>query len=230
MIAGAHAAIIECHWTSLQSFELLQRLPMSAIPFVPVDADSFSSAGRSKIFSFSLDVNMNAAKKETTHMSNLIVVGFENETDAFQMRGELAKMQTRYLIDMEDAVVVTRDTKGKVQLHQTANLTASGAVSGAFWGSLIGLLFFNPILGVAVGTGTGALTGALADIGINDHFMKDLGATIRPGTSALFVLVRKSTPDKVLQGLQSFSGKCRILQTSLTKDREDELRRALEAH
>jgi uncharacterized membrane protein len=161
-------------------------------------------------------------------MSNLIVVGFHNEADAFAMRGALAKLQAQYLIEMEDAVVVTRDPKGKVQLHQAVNLTATGAVSGAFWGTLIGMLFLNPLLGAAAGAGSGALSGKFADIGINDQFMKDLGATITPGSSALFVLVRKSTPDKVLEGLKAFVGKGRVLQTSLTKDKEEELRKFIE--
>ena len=162
-------------------------------------------------------------------MSNLIVIGFNNEIDAFEMRTALARMQAQYLIEMEDAVVVTRDAKGKAQLHQSMNLTAAGALSGAFWGTLIGMLFLNPLLGAAVGAGSGALSGKLADIGINDQFMKDLGATLTPGTSALFVLVRKSTPDKVLEGLKAFAGKGRVLQTSLTKDREEELRKFMEA-
>ena len=161
-------------------------------------------------------------------MSNLIVIGFHNEADAFQMRAELAKLQSQYLIEMEDAVVVTRDAKGKVQLHQSMNLTAAGAVGGAFWGTLIGLLFLNPLLGAAIGAGSGALSGKLSDIGVNDKFMKELGATLTPGSSALFVLVRKSTPDKVLEALKPFAGKGRIIQTSLTKDKEDELRSFIE--
>lgn len=161
-------------------------------------------------------------------MSNLIVIGFHNEADAFEMRAALAKLQAQYLIEMEDAVVVTRDAKGKVQLHQTVNLTATGAVSGAFWGTLIGMLFLNPLLGAAVGAGSGALSGKLADLGINDQFMKDLGATLTSGSSALFVLVRKSTPDKVLEALKPFAGKGRVLQTSLTRDKEEELRAFLE--
>jgi len=161
--------------------------------------------------------------------NNLIVIGFNNEADAFEMRAALAKLQTQYLIEMADAVVVTRDAKGDVQLHQAINLTAAGAVSGGFWGMLIGMIFLNPLLGAAVGAGSGALSGKLSDIGINDQFMKDLGATITPGTSALFVLVRKATPDKVLDGLKPFAGKGRILQTSLTKDKEDELRAFIEA-
>ena len=161
-------------------------------------------------------------------MSNLIVVAFNNPADAFEMRGALAKMQAEYLIEMEDAVVVTRDDKGAVQLHQAVNLTAAGAMSGAFWGTLIGLLFLNPLLGAAVGAGSGALSGKLADIGINDQFMRDLGATLTPDNAALFVLVRKSTPDKVLEGLKPFAGKGRLMQTSLTKDKEDELRKFVE--
>ncbi len=161
-------------------------------------------------------------------MSNLIVVGFDNEADAFAMRAALAKMQSEYLIEMEDAVVVTHDAAGKVHLHQAVNLTAVGAVRGAFWGTLIGFLFMNPLLGAAVGAGSGALSGSLADIGVNDQFMKDLGATLKPGTSALFILVRNSTPDKVLEGLKPFAGKGRVLQTSLTHDQEETLKKVIE--
>jgi uncharacterized membrane protein len=161
-------------------------------------------------------------------MSNLVVIGFPNEADAFAMRAELAKLQAQYLIEMEDAVVVTRDAKGKVQLHQALNLTAAGAVSGAFWGTLIGMLFLNPLLGTAIGAGSGALSGKLSDIGINDQFMKTLGATLGEGSSALFVLVRKSTPDKVIEGLKPFAGKGKVIQTSLTKDKEEELRAFIE--
>ncbi|MBT8365510.1 MAG: DUF1269 domain-containing protein [Deltaproteobacteria bacterium] len=159
-------------------------------------------------------------------MSNLVVIGFEDEHTAFAMRAELGKMQKEYLIDMEDVVVVTKDDKDKVKLHQAVNLTATGAVGGTFWGMLIGMLFLNPLLGAAVGAGAGAISGKLSDIGVDDNFMKKLGETFTPGTSALFVLVRKATPDKVLEGLQGFKGK--VIQTSLTKDKEDELRKVLE--
>ena len=158
-------------------------------------------------------------------MSDLIVIGFDDEHTAFEMRAALAKMQKEYLIDMEDVVVVTKDDKGKVKLHQAVNLTAAGAVGGTFWGTLIGLIFLNPLLGAAIGAGAGAVSGALADIGISDKFMKELGETLTEGTSALFILVRKVTPDKVLEELKGFKG--RIIQTSLTKDKEEELQKAL---
>ena len=161
-------------------------------------------------------------------MSDLIVIAFQDEQTAFALRAELATMQKEYLIDMEDVVVVTKDDKGKVKLHQAQSLTALGAVSGGFWGMLIGLIFLNPLLGAAVGAGAGAVSGALTDIGVDDKMMKELAASFKPGCSAVFVLVRKATGDKVLEGLKEFTGKGKVLQTSLAKDKEDELRAVIE--
>ncbi len=144
-------------------------------------------------------------------MSDLIVVAFDDEATAFELRAALVKLQKEYLIEMEDAVVVTKSADGKVALHQAVNLTATGAVGGGMWGALIGLLFLNPLLGAAVGAGAGAISGKLTDIGINDQFMKDLGATLTNGGAAVCVLVRKVTGDKVLEGLASFKHKGRVL-------------------
>ena len=100
-------------------------------------------------------------------------------------------------------------------------------MSGGFWGSLIGLMFLNPLLGLAVGATAGAVSGALNDVGIDDNFMKELAAEMTPGSSALFVLVRKSTPDKVLEELKGTGGK--ILKTSLSHEDEAKLQLALSA-
>lgn len=162
-------------------------------------------------------------------MSDLVVVSFPNQELAFELRAELAKMQKAYLIDIEDIVVAIRDEKGKVKLHQAVNLTSAGAVGGGFWGMLIGLLFLNPLLGAAIGAGAGALSGRFTDIGINDEFMKELAEHFQPGCAAVFILVRKVTADKVLEGLSEFRGKGKVLQTSLEKDREETLREFLES-
>jgi len=160
-------------------------------------------------------------------MSTLAVIGYDDAFKAEEVRLQLLKMQKEYLIDMEDAVVAVKDQKGKVRLHQAVNLTAAGAVSGGFWGSLIGLIFLNPLLGLAVGASAGAVSGALTDVGLDDKFMKQLAATMNPGTSVLFVLVRHATPDKVLQELQGTGGK--VLKTSLSHDDEAKLQAALSA-
>ena len=160
-------------------------------------------------------------------MSTLVVIGYKDLYQAEEVRLKLWKLQKDYLIDLEDAVVATKDQDGKVKLHQAVNLTATGALSGGFWGSLIGLIFLNPLLGLAMGAAAGAASGALTDVGIDDKFMKDLAATMQPGSSALFVLARKSTPDKVLEEIKGTGGT--ILQTSLSHDDEAKLQAALSA-
>jgi uncharacterized membrane protein len=137
------------------------------------------------------------------------------------------KMQKDYLIDLADAVVAVKDQQGKVRLHQAVNLTAAGAVGGGFWGSLIGLMFLNPLLGMAVGAAAGAISGALTDLGIDDKFMKELAETMKPNSSTLFVLVRKATPDKVLDEIKGTGGK--VLRTSLSHEDEAKLQAALSA-
>jgi uncharacterized membrane protein len=144
------------------------------------------------------------------------------------MRAKLAKLQKEYLIELEDAVVVTRDQKGKTKLDQAVNLTSTGAVGGGFWGLLIGMIFLNPLLGALLGAGAGALSGKLSDIGLNDRMLKEVGASFKPGTSGLFVLIRRATVDKVLDGLKEFTGKGKVFQTSLNKDDENALREVLE--
>ena len=162
-------------------------------------------------------------------MADLIVVGFDDEATAFELRAALVKMQKEYLIEMEDAVVVTKSAEGKVALHQAVNLTAVGAAGGTFWGLLVGMLFLNPLLGAAVGAGTGALSGKLSDIGIDDNVMKDIGATLTDGGAAVCVLVRKMTGDKVLAGLTEFQSKGRVMQTSLSTEQEAQLKALLDA-
>jgi uncharacterized membrane protein len=160
-------------------------------------------------------------------MSNLVVIGYEDQFKAEEVRLMLWKMQKEYLIDLEDAVVAVKDDKGNVKLHQAVNLTTAGALGGGFWGTLIGLIFLNPLLGLAVGATAGAVSGALTDVGINDNFMKELAATMREGTSVLFILVRRATPDKVLEELKGTGGK--VLKTSLSHDDESKLQEALNA-
>ena len=158
-------------------------------------------------------------------MSDLIAIAYDDEYKAEQVRLDLVKMQKEHLIELEDAAVVVKDKDGKVKLKQAVNLTAAGAVTGSFWGLLIGTLFFSPLAGLALGAAGGALSGALSDIGVDDNFMKELGETLTPSTSALFVLVRKVTPDKVLEEIAPYGGK--VLRTSLTKDEEAQLQEVL---
>ncbi|MDE6734566.1 MAG: DUF1269 domain-containing protein, partial [Desulfovibrio sp.] len=139
-------------------------------------------------------------------MSTLIVIVYPDELQAEQVRLDFIKMQKEYLVSLEDAVIAVKKADGKVKLHQMYNLTLGGAMSGGLWGTLIGLIFLNPLLGLVVGAGAGAVAGALSDVGINDDFMKNLASTLKPGSSALFVLVDSAITDKVRDALAGTGG------------------------
>lgn len=166
-------------------------------------------------------------------MAELVVVAFDDVAEADRALTELARLQREYLIDLEDAVIAIRQPDGKVNLKQSISLVGigatSGGLSGAMWGTLVGLLFLNPLAGMAVGglvgAGSGALSGTLVDYGINDDFIRRIGETLQPNTSALFVLVRKAQPEKVMNELSGFRG--RVIRSSLSPEQEKRLQEAL---
>lgn len=158
-------------------------------------------------------------------MSDLVAIVYPSEATAEDVRQRLIKLQKEYLISINDAVIAVKTDSGDIKLNQLVNTTAMGAISGSFWGLLVGVLFLNPIIGVAVGAASGALGGALTDFGINDAFMKELSATLKPGNAALFVLIKNMTADKVLKEIQDTGGV--VLKTSLDETKEKVLRDAL---
>jgi len=161
-------------------------------------------------------------------MSNLVVLAFDTETGAEQMRDDLLQMQKEHLIGLDDAAVAVKYKDGKTKIKQVASLAGAGALGGAFWGFLIGLIFLAPVFGLAIGAAAGALAGKYHDIGVDDKFIKEVGNTIQPGTSALFLLVREATPDKVMDGLTKYKN-VKVLKTSLSKEQEEKLRHAFES-
>jgi uncharacterized membrane protein len=160
-------------------------------------------------------------------MNDLLVIAFPSEEKAEEVRQKLFTMQKEYLIELGDAVVAVKNADGAIKLNQLFSTTALGGVSGAFWGALIGLIFMMPLAGAAIGAGAGAVSGALTDFGIDDQFMKDVATAVPPGGAALFLLVRKMTTDKVLEGLKGVGGV--VLRTSFDKSKDDAIRAALAA-
>jgi len=158
-------------------------------------------------------------------MSTLVVVEYPDQYRAAEVLAALRRLNNQYLIDLEDACYVTKDDRGKIKLTQNTSLTGAGAAWGGMWGMLIGLLFFMPFLGLAIGAGLGAITAKLSDFGIDDKFAKQVAHDLQPNSSAIFMLVRKSTPDKVIPELAKYGGT--ILQTSLSKETEDKLQAAM---
>lgn len=168
-------------------------------------------------------------------MADLVVLGFDGVETADKMLTKLRALKKQELIDLLDACVVVRPDEGDIQIKQSVNMVALGASSGlstgALVGALAGLLVLNPLGGMALGgvagAAMGALGGRLSDFGINDSFIKEVGQTIRPGTSALFLMVAKATPDKVIAETAEFAP--RVLRTSLSQEQEERLREEIAA-
>lgn len=163
-------------------------------------------------------------------MSDLFVAAFEDELKAEQVRLDLLSLKRRHLVDVEEAVVVIRTASGKVRMHHSTHFTTPGALGGGFLGMMAGLMLLNPVLAViggVTGTALGAVTGALKELGIEDAFMKELASHLKPGSSALFILVKEGQPKQVYAEVEKFRGK--ILQTRLAHQDETKLRAALAA-
>lgn len=158
-------------------------------------------------------------------MSNLIAVAYDDVDAAKAVMQTLNELSVEHAISLEDAVIVEHREDGKIKLHQSLKPGAAGAAGGALWGGLIGLLFLAPFLGMAVGAASGGAAGALTDLGVDDKFMKQLAQELQPGAAALFVLVRESTPDKVLPRISPYGGT--VMHSSLSDEAEAQLRDAL---
>ena len=135
------------------------------------------------------------------------------------MRAELVQATKEHLVRLEDAVVVEHRDDGKIKLHQAMSATGAGAAGGALWGGLIGLLFLAPLFGMAIGAATGAVAGKMTDVGVNDDFVKQLGAKLPPGGAALIALGRSDAPEKVLERLSRTAAR-----SSRPRSDEDEAR------
>lgn len=158
-------------------------------------------------------------------MSTLVAIAYPDAGTAERVRTELMQITKEHLADLEDAVVVEHREDGKIKLHQAMSPAGAGAAGGALWGGLIGLLFLAPFVGMAIGAASGAAAGKATDVGVDDGFMKDLGAQLPPGGAALLVLGHSDAPEKVIERVRPFGG--HVIQTSLTTDAEAHLRAAL---
>lgn len=175
-------------------------------------------------------------------MSHLICIAFKDSSTADQVLNELRASEPNYVLELEDAVVVVRDKDGKVHLKQCVdvfgNATTHGVALGVLWGALVGLLFMNPLAGflgsIAGGAGAGFMTkaaeefGLLSDYGIPDTFIRALGSTLPPGSSAIFLLLQHLDEEKLLSKISKYEGT--VLKTSLSNEQEERLRQALSHH
>ena len=120
-------------------------------------------------------------------MSEMMVLGFENEMEADRFGIKLAELQKDMIVQLSDAAEVVRDPDGKPHVKHGHGLVGAGAMGGAFWGMLFGLLFLMPFLGMAIGAGMGALFGKLGKTGIDKEVLQQMGDAVPPGKAGWFL-------------------------------------------
>ncbi len=158
-------------------------------------------------------------------MADLIAIGYPDEATAEAAAEEARRLARDLIIEPDAIAVIVRDADGKYHVHTSHHFVGQGATWGMFWGLLFGVLFFVPVVGIAVGAGLGALMGKVTKSGIDQQFQDQVRALLKPGSSALFLMVEKVTPDKAVEAMSKFGGT--VLKTSLSKDGEKELQDAL---
>lgn len=158
-------------------------------------------------------------------MADLIAIGYPDETTADAAADEARALARDLIIEPDAIASIVRDKEGRYHVHTSHHAVGGGATWGMFWGLLFGLLFFIPVFGMAVGAGLGALMGKVTKTGIDRQFEDQVRGMIQPGTSALFLMVEKVTPDKAVEAMSKYGGT--VLKTSLSKDGEKELQEAL---
>ena len=158
-------------------------------------------------------------------MSDLIAIGYDDETTAIQAMNEAEHLAEELIIQPDAIAAIIRNKDGKYKVMTNHHMVGAGATWGMFWGMLFGILFFVPVLGMAVGAGFGALFGKLEKSGIDKQFQQQVRDMLQPGTSALFLVVEKVTPDKAVEAMSQYGGT--VLKSSLSKETEAELQEAL---
>ena len=158
-------------------------------------------------------------------MSNIFVITFDNEDEAKKVREALKEAEHGGYLSLDDSAVVVRDQKGKYHVHDELDRGVKvGALGGGFLGLLLSFIF-TPIGGMLIGAAAGALVGSSFDLGISKKFIKDVEASMEPGSSALFFVVREANPDMALAALKPYQGE--VYHTSLDPDDEERLRKIL---
>lgn len=158
-------------------------------------------------------------------MAMLIAIGYPDETTAARAAEEVERLSHDLIIEPDAVATIVHDTSGKFRVSTNHHAVGGGAMWGMFWGGLFGLLFFIPFFGMAVGAGLGALMGKVEKSDIDKEFQNQVRDMLQPGTSALFLVAEKVTPDKAVDALSKFGGT--VLKSSLSKTSEKTLQDAL---
>jgi uncharacterized membrane protein len=161
-------------------------------------------------------------------MATLVAIGYPDEGTATEALETVQKLESELIIQADQVAAISRDMEGNLHTHSGHGVsgTSGGAAIGGFWGFLFGLLFFIPFAGLAIGVGMGALFGHFGEKGIDKAFQEQVRAYLKPGTSALFMVIEQATPDKAIAALEQYGGT--VIRTSLSDEDTKKLQEALQ--
>jgi uncharacterized membrane protein len=160
-------------------------------------------------------------------MATLVAIGYPDQTTGEDARQTVQQLEAELIIQADQVAAISRDLDGKYHVTTTHGDASAGggAAWGGFWGLLFGLLFFVPFAGLALGAGMGALFGHLGEKGIDKAFQEQVRDHLKPGTSALFMVIEQATPDKAVAALERYRGT--VIKTSLSDEDTAKLQDAL---
>ena len=161
-------------------------------------------------------------------MATLVAIGYPDQGTAEEARGTVRQLESDLIIQADQVASISRDGEGKYHVHTSHGGASAGGGAwwGGFWGLLFGLLFFIPIAGLAFGAGMGALFGHFGEKGIDKAFQEQVRDYVKPGTSALFMVIEQVTEDKAVAALQQYGGT--VIRTSLSEEDTKKLQDALQ--
>jgi uncharacterized membrane protein len=140
----------------------------------------------------------------------LMLIVFAQEDQASAVLKDLMQLEKQRRLKIFDAVVLIKDQNGITSLKETHDMSAGrGAVVGAVTGGLLGLLAgpAGLVLGAVTGAATGGVAAGKIDLGFSNRFLDDLKRGLKPGRSALLVLVEQDWSEDLALKLATYPGR-----------------------
>ncbi len=157
----------------------------------------------------------------------LLAIVFQGETRAQEVLDAVDRLHHQGAVDLHNAALITRNAAGQIAIHERNDFTAAeGVTGGAVLGAVIGLLRGKLLGSALLGAGAGYLASKAIDLGFEDSFLKAIGDTLTPNSSALVLAIQFERLDEALQVLDQYHG--HIIRQSLPADQAQKLAAAIE--
>jgi uncharacterized membrane protein len=165
--------------------------------------------------------------KSTEH---LWAVAYDDMERAHHVRDEIVRLgwdENRLILN--DIAVVVRHLDGSFTLDRERFPSAANVLGASAVGFIAGLVLGVPMVGAAIGAvvGGAGTTLGVTSAGISKGFVTEVQESMRPGTSALFVLDTGGDIEVILHAIRGLGGT--VLKTNVDLERARLIQSALAA-